>query len=243
MSDRRQVAGSVLLVSEDNSALEYLAEPMQQLALSIQTCKEIATATERLNNNKYEAVVIDLAIGHPALLFLERVRASASNRGAVTFAITDSDDASARALSLGFSFVLQRPLTLDTIRDTLKVAYGLIVRERRRYFRYPVVVPVVFNRRANAVIYGRTINLSERGMALNCSTPLSQGAEGSVQFTLDDPSLRITADSRVCWSDEKGNAGLSFLFLPFDMASELQGWLAQKLEAQLPPQVAERLRR
>jgi hypothetical protein len=35
---------------------------------------------------------------------------------------------------------------------------------------------------------------------------------------------------------------LSFLFLPFDLASELQAWLAQKLEEQLPPRVVEKFR-
>jgi hypothetical protein len=116
----------------------------------------------------------------------------------------------------------------DSIRHTLRVAYGMIVRERRRYFRYPVVVPAVLNRRVAPEVFGRTINISERGVALRASPLLAPGSEGTAQFTLPDPPLRITAESKVCWNNEKGEMGLSFLFLPFDIASELQSWLAQK---------------
>jgi DNA-binding NarL/FixJ family response regulator len=242
MMDRPQVAGSVLLVSEDTAATVQLSEPMQQLALSVEPCTEIATAADRLSKQKFEAVVIDLSIGHPSLLLHEKIRASLSNRGIVTFAITDGDQSSTRALRAGFNFVLERPLTPESIHDTLKVAFGSIVRERRRYFRYPIRLPVAFNRKNEPVVYGRTINLSERGMAVSISSPLPVHAEGTVQFTLADPVLRITAECRVCWSNESGDAGLIFLFLPFDTASELQAWLAQKLEAQLPRQVTERFR-
>jgi hypothetical protein len=145
-------------------------------------------------------------------------------------------------LKQGFGFVLQRPLTPESIGHTLKVAYGLIVRERRRYFRYPVAVPVVLSRKAAPEVFGRTVNISERGMAVSTSTPLAPESEATVQFTLPDPSLQITADSKVCWNNEKGDSGLSFVFLPFDLASELQAWLAHKLEEQFPPSVAEKFR-
>jgi hypothetical protein len=138
--------------------------------------------------------------------------------------------------------VLQRPLTSESIGHTLKVAYGSIMRERRRYFRYPVVVPVVLNRKMAAAVFGQTVNISECGMALSTLTPLAPGSEATVQFTLPDPLLRITAESKVCWNNEKGEVGLSFHFLPFDCASQLQSWVAQKLEKQLPKLMIDKFR-
>jgi hypothetical protein len=58
-------------------------------------------------------------------------KTKANNRTAVTFAITSSSAETTHALKASSSFVLERPLTLDSIRHTLKAAYGLIVRERR----------------------------------------------------------------------------------------------------------------
>jgi hypothetical protein len=114
------------------------------------------------------------------------------------------------------------------------------MRERRRYFRCPVVVPVVLNRKTAPEVFGQAVNISERAMALSTLTPLAPGSEATAQFTLPDPLLWITAESRVCWNNEKGEVGLSFHFLPSDLASQLQSWLAQKLEKQLPQLVADK---
>ena len=234
--------GTVLIISRDDLASQQISDVLQEHALCAESSVDISSALDRLARRKYEALVVDRSLGDPAEALLEQIRASASNRTAITFAITSSEDETADALKQGFNFVLEKPLTRDSISHTLKVAYGLIVRERRRYFRFPVSVPVVLNRKGAVEVYGRTMNISERGMALRTSTPLAPGSEGTVQFTLPDPSLPITAESKVCWSNEKGEVGLSFLFLPFDMASELQSWLAQKLEEEIPQLVAEKFR-
>lgn len=235
-----QSVGTVLIVSRDDRASQQISDVLQEHALLPEISVDISAALDRLARHKYEALVIDLALAGQT--FLEQIRTSASNRTAVTFAVTSSGDDTAGALKRGFNFVLERPLSPESISHTLKVAYGLIVRERRRYFRYPVSVPAVLNRKGASEVYGRTINVSERGMALRASIPLPPGSEGTAQFTLPDPPLAITAESKVCWSNEKGEAGLSFLFLPYEMASDLQSWLAQKLEEEIPQLVADKFR-
>jgi DNA-binding NarL/FixJ family response regulator len=239
----RHKVGSVLVISRDGAASGQISDVLQGHALSVETTVDISTALDRLSRRKFESVIVDLSIGEQANNFLPRMRASASNRTSVTFAVTSSSDETASALKQGFSFALERPLTPESITHTIKVAYGLIVRERRRYFRYPVAVPVVLNGKRASEIYGRTLNVSERGMALTTASPLALGSEGTIQFTLPDPTLGVTADFRVCWNNLKGQAGLSFLFMPFDIASELQAWLARKLEEQLPQTVADRFRK
>ena len=193
----------------------------------------------KLERHKYEAVVIDLAFGDQPVIHPEQLRASPSNKTSVIFAITGNSDETGRALKQGFSFVLEKPLSPEAITRTLKVAYGQIVRERRRYFRCPIVVPVSFFRTSAPEVYGQTINISECGICLRTSTPLLPGTEGTTCFTLPGLPVGIRAESRVRWNNDKGASGLSFLFLPFDVASELQAWLALKLEECLPGSVAE----
>jgi hypothetical protein len=77
-------------------------------------------------------------------------------------------------------------------------------------------------------------------MALSTSTPLTPGSEFKIQFTLPDPQLDLTADCKVCWHNDQGQAGLLFVFMASNLASELQAWLAQKLEQQLPDAVTRR---
>ena len=160
------------------------------------------------------------SLGNQATHFLEQVRGSASNRTA----ITSSSAETTYALKAGSSFALERPLTPDSIRHTLKAAYGLIVRERRRYFRYPISAPATTSRKGESEVFGRTVNISERGVALSTSAPLMPGTEVTIQFTLTNPQLAITADCKVCWHNDKAQSGLLFLFLPSNLSSELHGW-------------------
>jgi hypothetical protein len=65
-----------------------------------------------------------------------------------------------------------------------------------------------------------------------------------MQFTLTNPQLAITAECnvccKVCWTNDRGQSGLSFLLMPSNLSSELQAWLAQGLEEQLPDLVTPR---
>jgi ActR/RegA family two-component response regulator len=235
-----KLIGTALIVSKDAVTTRQLAEAMQELALSVEVCIKVSDALDRVNHSKLEVVVIDFLLGQQATLALQQVRGSASNRTAVTFAITSSSEETAFALKVGSSFALERPITLDSIRHTLNAAYGLIVRERRRYFRYPISVPAATRRKGESEVFGKTVNVSERGVAFSASTPLVPGTEVMIQFSLANPQLAVTAECKVCWTNDKGQSGLSFLLLPSDLGAELQTWLAGRLEEQLPEPVTRR---
>ena len=84
---------------------------------------------------------MDLQLGDGAVLVMEQLRFSRANRTAVTFAIATGDKAQTAGVGLDSTFVLPRPLSADSISQILRAAYGLVVRERRRYFRCPIAVP------------------------------------------------------------------------------------------------------
>jgi len=230
-----KLIGTALIVSEDAVATRQLAEAMQELALSVEVCIKVSDSLDRVNHSKLEVAFIDFSLGN----VLQQVRGSASHRNAVTFAITGNSAETEYALRAG-STLRSRPLTFDSIRRTLNAAYGLIVRERRRYFRYPISLPATASRKGESEVFGRTVNISERGVALSTSAPLMPGTEVTIQFTLTNPQLAITADCKVCWHNDKGQSGLLFLFLPSNLSSELQAWLARRLEEQLPDPVTQR---
>ena len=229
--------GTALIVSEDAVVTRQLAEAMQELALSVEVWIKPSGAVDRVRRSKLEVVVIDFALGSLATLLLQHVRSSPSNRSAVTFAITGSSSQTTDALKAGCNFTLEKPLTYDSIQHTFRAAFGLIIRERRRYFRYPICVPAVAHRKGEPEIFGTTVNVSEQGMAFSGPTPLTPGTEVTVQFRLTNPQLAITATCNVCWTNDKGQSGLLFLYLHSDVRPELHAWIAQKLEEQLPKDV------
>lgn len=235
--------GTALVVSGDTRAITQVRNSLQQLAMSAEVCGEVSAALRLLARQKFEAVLVDLSLGESPTRVFEQVRLSSANRTAVTFALSSNKEEAGLAFKSGSNFVLQRPLSPDSVTQTFKAAYGLIVREKRRYFRYPVVVPAVIEPDGAASrLSGETVNVSEHGIALSLPIPLAVGVEGRVQFTLPDFQSPIAVGSRVCWSNPSGQAGLCFVNVTPGDQSELQNWLSRRLEQQIPESVAERFR-
>jgi hypothetical protein len=172
---------------------------------------------------------------------LDEVHLSPANRTAVTFAISGSH-AEGAVFRKRSEFVFERPLSAKSIRSTLNPAYGLILRERRRYFRCPISIPVLLLRQAQPEVHSKSVNISEGGMALSTSVSLSAGEKIQVQFTLPDHEVPFLAESDVCWG-KPGQLGIRFLALSQEHKSVLQTWLSQKLEDALPESVAGKFRK
>ncbi len=228
--------GLVLLASDDPVTIQQLSHALEELSLSPDVCREGPAAVGLLNRRKFDAVIVDFQLGEQAGLILDKARLSPSNRTAVTFAIS-SGKAECAAFRKRSEFVFERPLSRGTIRRTLKPAYGLILRERRRYFRCPLSIPVVILKRTKPEVRCNSVNVSEGGMALSTIAPLNPGEKVRVQFTLPGHEVPFLADSMICWL-KTGHIGLRFVSLSQEHKSELQGWLSRKLEDMLPEIVA-----
>jgi PilZ domain len=230
--------GRVLLVCNDAEAVQHVTEGMQQFAIATEACNEVSLALRLLNQQKFEAVVIDLGLDR-ANEVLEQVRLSQSNRTVVTFAITDPQKPA--GLKIQPHFAIEKPLSASSVGRTIKAAFGLIVRERRRSFRCPVTIPAVIltnGKEANC----RLVNISEGGMAITETPSLQPGEHVRVLFTLPGQRNRFTIESEVCWYDEKGRAGIRWLLISAEQRAVLQEWLAAKLEEDLPEAVASQFR-
>jgi ActR/RegA family two-component response regulator len=235
--------GVALLVSNDADAIRQVSESATQLAISLEVCTEPSAVVRRLGQSKFEAVIVDLELGRQGYSILEQVRASQRNRTAVTFIITSSIQEGTSALKTGSNFVLQRPLSADSIDRTFRAAYGLIVRELRRSFRCPMAVPAVVQRPGQEDTRCQTLDISEGGLGVSTPLVLEPGTEVTIQFTLPGHTAPLSTAAELCWCDSKGRLGLRFLNLSSSQKSELQGWLSSRLEKSLPEAVVKRFRR
>ena len=173
-----------LLVSAGPVTVGQFSFALRELSISHDICRDAADAVRFLNRRKFDAVVVDLQLGQQCELILDGLNRSLSNRTAVTFAISSSDVDATAAFHKRTAFVFGRPLSPQSIRNTLQPAYGLILRERRRYFRCSISSPVTILRRNMPEIRCRGVNISEGGMALSTIVPLSLGEEVQIQFIL-----------------------------------------------------------
>jgi PilZ domain len=224
-----------LLVSADPVTIGEFGFALRELSISPDVCQGAAGAVSLLNRRKFDTVIVDLELGKQCLV-LDEVYRSPSNRTAVTFAISGSD-AGATTLRKRTGFVFERPLSPHSIRDTLNLAYGLILRERRRYFRCPFSDPVIILRRNLPDVRCRSVNISEGGMAVSTPVPLNAGEAVQVHFTLPNHKEPFLAESKICWL-KPGHFGVRFVSLPQERKSELQQWLSRKLEEAIPESIA-----
>jgi c-di-GMP-binding flagellar brake protein YcgR len=116
------------------------------------------------------------------------------------------------------------------------------LRERRRYFRYPVSMPVIIQRESKQELRCNSVNISAGGMALSTQFPLVLGENVRVRFTLPNHAAPVLAESTICWS-KTGHLGVRFVSVADDHKSELEVWLSQKLEQILPEFVADQFRK
>jgi diguanylate cyclase (GGDEF)-like protein/PAS domain S-box-containing protein len=233
--------GLALLVSADPVTIQQFSLALRELSISPDACQDAASAALLLKSRKFDAVIVDLQLGEQSGHILDEARLSPSNRTAVTFGIGDNDATVTSAFRKKSQFVFERPLSAQSIQKTLKPAYGLILRERRRYFRFPVSIPVIIRSESTQEVWCNSANISEGGMALSTQIPLHPGESVRVQFTLPDHTVPFFAESTICWSTT-GHLGVRFLSISDEQKSELQVWLSQKLEQILPEFVTDQFR-
>ena len=226
-----------LLVSDDPVTIERFSLALRELSISPDVCQEAAGAVHLLSRRKFDAVIVDLQLREQSGVIMDEVRLSASNRTAVTFAISGGDVDATAAFRKRTGFVFERPLSTQSIRSVLKPAYGLILRERRRYFRCPISNPVTIVRRNMPEVRCQSVNISEGGMAVSTSVPLNAGEPVQVQFSIPGHKVPFVAESTICWL-KTGHLGVRFVSLSPERKSELQEWLSRKLEEALPESIA-----
>ena len=224
------------MVSADPVTIGKFSLALEEFSLSPDVCTGMLASIRLLNRRKFEAVIIDLQLGEQAGLILDEVHRSSSNRTAVTFAISGSDEEGA-SFRKRWDFFFERFFSMQSSESTLKPAYGLILRERRRYFRCAASVPVIVIRTNMPEVRCHSVNISEGGMALSTFVPLNTGECVQVQFTLPGQRVPFVVESNICWL-KSGCLGVRFVSLLPEHKSELQGWLSRKLEESLPESVA-----
>jgi CheY-like chemotaxis protein len=228
------IAVRVLLVSDDIQTIDTLCHCMEQMAMHVDVCSDIGSATRKLCHSKFEALVVDLKDKALALELIKKPRETTSHKGLVVLAILNSSTEMPSVFRAGASFSLVKPFPPGVLMRTLRASYPLMVRERRRSYRCPLEIPVSVSCSTRPDFVASSVNISEGGMALFSSAILRVGDRLTLKLTLPDTASATRINCEVCWADETGRVGLEFVQVPADIAEQLQSWLSYRLEACLP---------
>jgi CheY-like chemotaxis protein len=214
-----------LLVSTDDSTSEILGRTLPASGIAVERSSDPATAIERLQRQKFDALIVDFADPAGAHAVIEESRRLNAGHPPITVALV-ADLADVRnVLSAGSHFVLYKPLSEDKARSGLRAVSALLNRERRRAFRVPVQAPVELSLPDGRSIEGILLDLSETGMDVLTAEPQAPAALVEFRFQLPDGSLQIEAHGQVAWANPNGQTGVHFLDLTESTKIELRAWL------------------
>jgi DNA-binding response OmpR family regulator len=220
-----------LLLSRDAEVFRVLRATLEKLSIEIEVCQEAKKASDILISQKFDAVIVDCDDMPGGVGVLEGLRATPSNKSSVTFAIVNERTSTQEAFGMGVNFVLHKPLSVLNTSRCFNAALSFMLRERRRYFRHPVKMPVCLVLDGKE-IKGESTNISEGGIALLLQHALPKNAAPRLQFTLPASGPALDVDTQVAWADLKGYVGLRFVNLPASSQELLEGWLTTQMERQ-----------
>ena len=226
-----------LLISRDAALLGVLRPTLEKMSVSVEVCSGAQTGGEMLGKRKFDAVIVDCDDLQGGVELLTSLRKTQSNASSVAFAVLNGATTTQEAFKLGANFVLQKPLTPLNATRCFNAALNFMVRERRRYFRHPVEMQVRVSSAEGPELSATTTNLSEGGMALRLAGKLPKNTEARVQFTLPGSNTSLELRGTVAWADATGNAGIKFVEVPQSSQYQLEKWLTDRLQDELPQQL------
>lgn len=188
-----------------------------------------STGVDRVQKGRYEAIVL-MYDGSPAAAdMVQRIRSGVSNRDSVIFLMSTASS-QASAFRVRANFFISPPITEQSVINTFKAAYGLLVRSRSRWHREPVNGQAFLNLGLIKNVPATIVNLSQGGMSIKCSQLLRQQQLVLARFGLPDTAELLCVSAQVVWTRADGTVGLRFNDVAEPTAKVLRNWVEEKLE-------------
>jgi hypothetical protein len=214
-----------LAVCNDSTVFTVLAAAVHEFGGRLNGAPTCASATDYVVRRKIDGIIIDMEVP-AALPFLGRVRSGNANKFSVVFACVGSARQSRLVQRVGVNFILEKPLEVARVVQAFVAAAPLMAAEKRRFFRYPLMLPVALH--AYEMQDQSTMaNLSEGGMALWSVREYAPGTPVEFSFTLPFGG-QIRGQGEIAWTNSDGAVGVRFNILPDIAYTHLFAWLSRR---------------
>lgn len=214
-----------LLMSTNYQTLTVVTQGTKHFGSNLGFAPTIELAQDYMGRRRVDAIFVDMDV--PGAQDLIRVvREGAANKNTVVFACLPSGTESPIVPVGGANFILQRPLSEESVVSHIITARDMMTRERRRYFRHPVSVPV-FLTADKKEQRGMLTDVSEGGMAARLVNPVRCPSVAEFSFELS-PGEEISGKGLVAWANNQGMIGVKFQFLRGNGTDILHAWINQR---------------
>lgn len=221
-----------LLLCADDHIVKVMGRVLADLGIGIEHCLDRDDASKRLNEHHFDAVIVDCEDEKTAVVALQATSALAGSKKPLVLAIVPAQVSIRATFSLGASFVLYKPVSLDRARASLRAARSLMCHERRSTMRIPVQLLTAISYRGASEVSASMLDLSEAGAAVQVKQELDGKGPLSLQFTLPRTAVPIRATGEVIWHDKQGRCGIRFMDVPVSSRHQLREWLSTQTRQQ-----------
>ncbi|HTW32373.1 MAG TPA: PilZ domain-containing protein [Candidatus Sulfotelmatobacter sp.] len=212
-----------LLVTSDDAAADVLGTVLSGYRVASERLSDLEAAMERLQQQKFDALVVDFEDPATATSVLEQTRKLGIEP--VTIAMVPDGGTVREILNQGTHFVLHKPVREEAATAGLRAAAALLNHERRRAYRVPVQAPVDITLPDGRKSDGILLDLSETGMDVLTAEPQTAGNVLELRFQLSDGSVDVQAHGQAVWANPNGQTGIHFQNLPEMTRIQLKNWL------------------
>ena len=218
-----------LILTSDFELSHMVRVAVERFGITAGVALGAPDALKQIERNKFDLVIVDCSDLDQGCAALRKMRLNRTHRSAVSIAIVGDRGHTKYVSDSGANFVVSHANYEIEIMATLRSAYGLVLRERGRYNRFPSTSTV--NLRLGAFVAdGRIRNVSQGGL---CVGGIEHPLQGQVQlrFALEEGRIPIQASGKVAWQRD-GLTGIEFVTMTKGGRSELEEWLAEQFEIQ-----------
>jgi hypothetical protein len=223
-SPTKKAAARAALVDLKESSRALLTECFRQFG--IETVLVLASASERLRQEKFEACVIGLGSGAEAVM--DAARTSSSNSRIVLYGLGGNAQEAMRYSKYGINAMFQEPLERPATLKLVRATHTLVLHEFRRYARVPIMTEVTIIGPDNQRVTASSLEISSGGMSLKSAEEMPSGTNVEISFSLLTLP-RVTVRGVITWRKPK-SLGVRFDSTD-DRRQKVKTWIEAYLES------------
>jgi CheY-like chemotaxis protein len=215
-----------LVVARDTAvATESLATMLRGQGLDVTCVPNAAEALARIPENAPDLVFSELDDSGEAVWLLDSIRPANGSASLLSVLVLKDESERPAALRMGAHFLLYQPVSLPQVRSVLLATKSLMSRERRRTTRVPIQLPITLAWEGAENVEGIVLDVSETGMDVLISQPVSNFTELAFHFMLPERLAPVEGRGTVAWTRSTGESGVRFENLSEDAHIALNSWL------------------
>jgi len=217
----------VLVVCPDQDSANLLNLILPEIGMATEHAPSITRALQQLDEQRFDAIILDYRSDPSSQEFLTRWRQSSKNRDTMLIAIVDGEFNARPVFGMGANFVLYRPLSAERTRVSLRAARGLMRHERRRAPRTALKSPARVAYPGAGELDATLNDLSDGGTLVTTEDRLPPACKVYFEFALPGQHQLVRLSGEVAWQDSTGRTGIRFLDVPQASRRLMQAWLQQ----------------